>query len=88
MKRIESKLVHDKAGRQLATVLWRRIGRPLATIAGAIAVAIVIVQAESWAIRQGPLLLPAAEANALASSDDCIPDYSTDPGALPVSILY
>jgi hypothetical protein len=87
MKKL-STMLHDKAGRELATALWRYIGRPLATIAGAIVVAIVIVQAESWAIRQGPLLLSAADANAIASGDDCIPDYSTEAGALPVSILY
>jgi hypothetical protein len=87
MKKL-STMLHDNAGRELATSLWRYIGRPLATIVGAIVVAIVIVQAESWAIRQGPLLLSAADANALAPGDDCIPDYSTDAGALPVSILY
>ncbi len=87
MKKL-STMLHDKTGRQLGSALWRYIGRPLATIAGAIVVLIVIAQAESWAIRRGPLLLSAADANALASSDDCIPDYSTDTGALPVSILY
>ena len=85
MKKL-STMLHDKAGRELATALWRYIGRPLATIAVAIVVVIVIVRAESWAIRQGPLLLCAADANALAPNDECIPDYSTDAGALPVSI--
>jgi hypothetical protein len=87
MKKL-STMLHYKVGRELVTALWRYIGRPMARIAGAIVVVIVIVQAESWAIRQGPLLLSAADANALASSDDCIPAYSTDAGALPVSILY
>jgi len=87
MKKL-STILRDKAGRELAIALWQYIGRPLAMIAGVIVVAIVIAQAESWAIRQGPLLLSAADANALAPGDDCIPDYSTDAGALPVSILY
>lgn len=87
MKKL-STMLHGKAGRELAIELWQYIGRPLATIAGAIAVAIVVAQAESWVIRQAPLLLSAADANALAPSDDCIPDHSTDAGALPVSILY
>ncbi len=87
MKKL-STMLHDKAGRELATALWRYIGRPLATITGAIVVVIVIAQAESWAIRHGTLLLSAADANALAPGDDCIPDYRTDAGVLPVSILY
>ena len=87
MKKL-STMLHYKAGRELAAALWRYIGRPLATIAGAIIVVIVIVRAESWAIRQGPLLPSAANANAFARGEDCVPDYSPDAGALPVSILH
>jgi hypothetical protein len=70
--------LHDQAMSGLASSLWQSFGRPLAAIASAILLALLVVQAESWAIRQGPLL-PFAS---------CIADFSTDADALPVSILH
>jgi len=71
-------MFHDKRRRELASALWQSIGRPLATIASATLFVLVVVQAESWAIRQGPLW----------TSASCIADLSRDTGALPVSILH
>jgi len=71
-------MAHDKKRREPASALGQFVCGPLATIAGAILFLLVIVQGESWAIRQWPPLLPTS----------CIADYSTDAGALPVSILH
>jgi hypothetical protein len=86
MKKLTS-ILDDAAKHDLAPVLWRCIGRPLATITGAILLAIVIVHGESWAIRQAPLL---HSDGAIAGSPivGCIPEGGADGGALPVAILH
>lgn len=79
-------MFHHNGMRGMA-VLWRLLGRPLATIAGAILVATIVVQGESWAIRQAPLLLT-ARSIALAPDAECLPADSADDAALPVAILH
>jgi len=85
LKKLTTMTDHD-ANRDPAPASWRHIGRLLATIAGAILVAIFIVHGESWAIRQGPLL-PANGATVLPMAG-CIPDEGADATALPVAILH
>ena len=76
--KVLSTRLQNQAMPKLASSLWQSFGRPLPAIASAILLALLAVQGESWAIRQGPLL-PFAS---------CIADFSTDADALPVSILH
>jgi hypothetical protein len=64
-----------------AQAFWRRLGRPLATTALAIAVALAIIHGESWALRQAPPLLVDTNAG-------CLSDDGAAASALPVAILH
>jgi hypothetical protein len=86
MKKLQTRL-DDDARQDRASLLWRYIGRSLATIASGILLAIVIVHGESWAIRQAPFLLTDS-ATALMPGAGCVPEDNPDAGALPVAILH
>ena len=65
----------------------QQIARSLLAIAiGALAVG-VIVQGESWAIREAPLL-PTSAARAHSHDGDCVPDDSAEDGMLPIAVLH
>ena len=87
MKRKLTTMLDGEAGHDRAPLLWRYIGRPLATIASGIILAIAIVHSESWAIRQAPLLL--SDGPKVSSPiAGCIPEGGNDGEALPVAILH
>jgi hypothetical protein len=69
-----------------AVALWRRLGRPLATTAIAIAVALAIIHGESWAFRQAPSLIVDSAVTS-ASNTGCVSDDAAT-SALPVAILH
>ena len=66
-------------------------GHPIARTLLAIAVGIlalgVIMQGESWAIREAPLLI-AQTARVYSPNARCVPDDHPDDGVLPVAILH
>jgi hypothetical protein len=65
---------------------WKSIGKALLTSAFGILAAIGIVQGESWAIRQAPLLLTGEET--YSQDAGCLPDENAGDGMLPVAILH
>ncbi len=66
-------------------------GHPIARTLLAIAVGIlalgVIMQGESWAVREAPLLI-AQTAPVDSPNAGCVPDDHPDDGVLPVAILH
>ena len=66
-------------------------GHPIAWTLLAIAVGIlalgVIMQGESWAVREAPLLI-AQTAPVDSPNAGCVPDDHPDDGVLPVAILH
>jgi hypothetical protein len=80
-------VLDDDAEHDVAPLLWRCIGRPLATIASVVLLTVGLVHCESWAIRQAPLLL---SDNPIAVSPiaGCNPEVGADDWALPVAMLH
>ena len=66
-------------------------GHPIARALLAIAVGILalgaIMQGESWAIREAPLLI-AQTAPMYSRNAGCVPDDHPDDGVLPVAVLH
>jgi hypothetical protein len=80
-------VLDDDAEHDVAPLLWRYIGKPLATIASVIVLTIVIIDGESWAIRQAPLLL-SDSAMAVSPIAGCSPEEGAEDVPLPVAILH